>query len=70
LAVRLDGALAIAEFLVKECKDRGLVPLALHLGNVFTDIAAVMGQVMANILKETAELMGDSGLGALFSFTF
>ncbi|KAI0417932.1 NAD(P)-binding protein [Xylaria grammica] len=49
-----------AEFLAKEYEDRGLVAVAAHPGDVPTEIAAVLGDDMRPIFKETPALAGDS----------
>ncbi|KAI0547498.1 NAD(P)-binding protein [Xylaria curta] len=49
-----------AEFLAKEYEDQGLVALAVHPGDVLTDIAACLGDEMAPIFKDTPELTGDT----------
>ncbi|KAI0818179.1 NAD(P)-binding protein [Xylaria sp. FL0064] len=49
-----------AEFLAKEYEPQGLVAVALHPGDVMTDMAAVLGEEMAPIFKEKPELTGDS----------
>ncbi|KAI0429281.1 NAD(P)-binding protein [Xylaria sp. FL1042] len=49
-----------AEFLAKEYEAQGLVAVALHPGDVLTDMAAIMGEEMVPIFKEKPELAGDS----------
>ncbi|KAI0486310.1 NAD(P)-binding protein [Xylaria cf. heliscus] len=50
----------LAEFLAKEYEDQGLVALAVHPGDVLTDVAACLGEEMAPIFKDTPELAGDT----------
>jgi NAD(P)-dependent dehydrogenase (short-subunit alcohol dehydrogenase family) len=65
-----------AEFLAKEYEDQGLVALAVHPGDVLTDVVVgIMGEEMLPIFKDTAELAGDSMVvstipGSSFPFLF
>ncbi|KAI1422651.1 NAD(P)-binding protein [Xylaria sp. FL1777] len=49
-----------AEFLAKEYEEQGLVAVAVHPGDVLTDLAAMMGEELAHIFKEKPQLTGDS----------
>ncbi|KAK5629975.1 hypothetical protein RRF57_005690 [Xylaria bambusicola] len=49
-----------AEFLAKEYEAEELVVLAIHPGDVLTDMTGIMGEEMAAIFKDKPELTGDS----------
>ncbi|KAI0966288.1 NAD(P)-binding protein [Xylaria arbuscula] len=49
-----------AEFLAKEYEAQGLVAVALHPGDVLTDMASALSEEMVSIFKDKPELTGDS----------
>ncbi|KAF2968943.1 hypothetical protein GQX73_g4609 [Xylaria multiplex] len=48
------------EFLAKEYEDQGLVAVAVHPGDVLTEMTTALGEDMRPLFKETPELTGDS----------
>ncbi|KAI0538222.1 NAD(P)-binding protein [Xylaria digitata] len=48
------------EFLAKEYEDQGLVAVAVHPGDVLTEMTTALGDGMRPLFKETPELTGDS----------
>lgn len=48
------------EFLAKEYESQGLVAIAVHPGDVFTDMVSPLGEELKAFFRDTPELAGDT----------